>query len=38
MAKSGVEGSELVFSNPSTSPFSATLVKHLESVTVQRLG
>jgi hypothetical protein len=38
MSKSGTEGSAMVFSTPAQSPFSTSLVKHLESVTVQRLG
>jgi hypothetical protein len=38
MARSGIEGSQLTFSNPAGSPFSSALEKHLESVTVQRLG
>jgi hypothetical protein len=38
LSKSRTEGAELVLSGPSGSQLSPSLVKHIESVTVQRLG
>jgi hypothetical protein len=38
MSKSKTEGAQLTLGNPATSPFPSTLTKHLESLTVQRLG